>query len=129
MSTFMTSWLPNILSFLAGSAVTTIVAILIYRQQRRDAAPGLQLLVQIERRLGSGSITTDQAAREIIDALESGALSPASIQHYEWEYRFCPEPGCGGQVEVVGSWSADDYDAFGGTIKCKKCSWKSEFSY
>jgi hypothetical protein len=117
------------LSFVAGAVTGWLTNWYFYVRARKENAPGLQLLVQIQRRLGSKSTTTDQAAREIIDALDSGALSPAAIQHYEWEYRFCPEPECGGQVELVGSWSADDYGAFGGMMKCKRCSWKKEFAY
>jgi hypothetical protein len=128
MSVFMTPWLPNIVSFVAGSAVTAIVAILIYRKQRRDAAPGIRMLTDVHRKMQSGAMTTDEAAREIIKGLETGALNPGDLQAWEWTYKFCPE--CKGPVEVTGSWSADEYNAFGGTMKCKKpgCGWTREFS-
>lgn len=125
MNTFTTSWLPNIVSFLAGSLVTAIVAVIIYRQQRRDAAPGNHMLAEIHRKMQSGGMTNDEAAREIIKALETGALTPSAMA--EWEYKHCPE--CRGPVELTGSWSADEHGAFGGTMRCKNCSWKKEFAY
>ena len=109
--------------------VTAIVAIIIDRRQRRDLTPWLNKVADVLRKAESGSLTTDETAREIIKALEKGALRPDAFQHWEYEYRFCPK--CNGEVELVGSWSADEYNAFGGTMKCKNslCGWSKDFSY
>ena len=83
-------------------------------------------LAALIRKVESGAMTTDQAAQEIIKGLETGALNPADLQQYEWLYKFCPE--CKGDVETAGEWSTEHGEAFGGTLKCKKCSWKKDFS-
>lgn len=127
MNPFMASWFPNIVSFAAGAVVTWIVSRYYYITQRRENAPMVQALVDVRRKLETGAMTTDQAAQDIIKALETGALKPADFSLWEWTYKFCPE--CKSEVELVGSWSADEYNAFGGTMKCKKCSWGRKFSY
>lgn len=127
MSTLVTScWFSNVLFFLLGALTSWLINRYFYLKAHKDSAPGIQLLVEVHRKLQTGSMTKDQAAHEIIKGLEIGALSPTDLRQYEWLYKFCPD--CKGDVEVIGSWSAYDYNAFGGTMKCKKCSWKKDFS-
>lgn len=70
-------------------------------------------------------MTSDDAAKEIIKALERGALKATDAGIIGYEYKHCPE--CLAEVEIVNQWNAGDYGDFGGTIKCKACAWRKDF--
>ena len=112
--------------FIAGAFVSWSISRYYYVVQRREDAPKAQMLAEIHRKVLKGWLTKSQAAQEIMKALDVDALDADDLQGWEWMHKFCPE--CKGAVEIVGSWSADEHNAFGGTIKCTMCPWKKVFS-
>ncbi len=81
----------------------------------------LSQLEIIKRKLEGGAITHDEAAREIILALERGALKPSGL--HPLSFRHCPE--CGGAVDEKLIWETPYGDGGEVSIKCKDCRWET----
>jgi hypothetical protein len=87
--------------------------------------PGIEVLRQVRRKLDGGTISEDEATRELIMALRNGAISAKEMLSGFWDFKHCPT--CGGEVEFANTMEAPDGTTFG-TVKCKKCSWYRDFS-
>ena len=99
---------------------------LYYRRQMKENAPILSAVNEIRSKLVTGAFTKDEAAREIIKALETGALSGADIESSNpfWPYKFCPD--CGGPVDETDAYETPDGGGY--TLRCRKCPWHKELA-
>jgi len=113
-----------LISIAASAAVTWFFSWLYYRRQRHETEPMRALMTEIREKLASGAFTKDEAAREVIKALETGALKGEEVMSSDpfWPYRFCPD--CGAGVQKTDMY--DTPDGGGYTLRCTKCKWNRE---
>lgn len=120
----MSPWIERSLWFIAGIVVSWILRHVYYLKARRDGRPVREMIEDIHRRVRSGAITKNEAAREMIRALETGAVDPLDLSPV---YRHCPT--CGAEVGMKGGWEAPHGEAGGVTFACTKCDWTAEVEW
>lgn len=94
-------------------------------RDRIGASLGDELLRSVLAKVMAGSMSHQEAAQELIQALSSGALSADDLVRGYLDYRYCPK--CRAEVKIEDSY--DTPDGGGHTVACTKCPWTTSVEY